>query len=47
VGDLIKYAKAWALVQMITKMGLLIALFLFLFVVLSGSGDLKIAWSFK
>lgn len=47
MGDLIKYAKAWALVQMITKIGLLIALFLFLFVVLSGSGDFKIAWNFR
>ena len=47
MGELIRYAKAWALVQVVTKLGLLIALFLFLFVVFSGSGEIRIGWSFN
>lgn len=46
--DLFKYAKAWALVAMVTRAALVLCVLLLVLAVLFGSGgEIKLAWSFN
>jgi hypothetical protein len=46
--DFFKYAKAWALVAMVTRAALVLCVLLFVLAVLFGSGgEVKLAWSFQ
>lgn len=48
MGDLFKYAKAWALVAMVTRAALVVCALVLVLAVLFGSGgEIKLSWSFN